>query len=252
MENYKSNYTKSYQNNSKRGKGYDKKIENKFELFIWELEKYFLKRIVSGNFRNLGKVSYMDFACGTGRIIEYLNKEFNFKEIIGIDTSFAMLEEAKKKTNADFLCGNIVENKNLLDGKKFDLITSFRLFLNMEKENKGIILAELCKCLKDDGYLIINNHINRFSLLGIQFWIRKNLLKEKGKIINTATEKEFRKLLDESGFEIIKIEKFTVFPGRKKIILLPEKILFKSELFLSKIPLIRNLGLNQIYICRKK
>lgn len=252
MTKYESKYTDSYLINLKKGESYDRIIENRFELFIWELEKHFLKKAFLNFLKNSRDIQYLDFACGTGRIITFFKKDLKLENALGIDTSSSMIEEAGKKSGAEFLCGNIVENQDLLGDKKFDLITSFRLFLNIEKENREIILKELYKYLKEDGYLIINNHINRFSLIGIQFWIRKNLFKEKGRIINTATEKEFTKMLNNSGFNVLKVYKFTFFPGRKNVIFLPKDILFKLELSISKIPFLRNFCLSQIYVCQKK
>lgn len=252
MEKYISSYTNSYLKKQDKGESYDRKIGSKFELFIWDLEKKMLREIFSEIFssQNNEAIEYLDFACGTGRVISFLKNELGFKNALGIDTSEAMISEAKKKVSAEFICSNIVEHPEDLDGRKFDLITSFRLFLNIEKENREVILKELFKYLKDDGYLIINNHVNRYSLIGIQFWIRR-LIGNK-QIINTATKKEFCELLEKAGFNVLKVYKFTLIPGRKNILMLPKKFLLNLELFLSRIPWIRNLGLSQIYICQKR
>lgn len=249
MTNYKSSYTEGYQNNPKRGEGYDKKIENEFELFTWNLEKHFLKKIVEDFLKNDKDVKYLDFACGTGRIIAFLVNEIGINNAVGLDMSESMLAEAKKKTNAKFICGNIIENKELLKDQKFDLITIFRLFLNLEKNNREVILKNVSRYLKDDGCIALNNHINRYSLVGFQFWIRR-LLGNK-KVINTATQKEFEKMIRNSGLKIEKIYKFTFLPGRNNVILLPRNTLRKVELFISRIPIVRNFCLSQIYVCKK-
>jgi SAM-dependent methyltransferase len=250
MENYESHYTDSYLKKKEKGKGYDTKIGSTFELFLWDLEKIFLKEIIEEFFPGKkDEIKYLDFACGTGRIIAYFKNGLGIKNSVGLDTSRPMLDEAKKKTEAQFICGNINEDKSLLVPRYFDVITAFRLFLNLEKENREPVLNELKQYLKDDGLLIINNHINRYSLIGFQFWIRRLL--GNTSIIHNATEKEFKEMLNRSGFDVIKVCKFAFFPGRKKIIILPKKYLKRVELFISKIPVIRNLCLSQIYVCRK-
>ena len=246
-------YTQGYGKGS--GKKYDKKINNKFELFIWNLEKHILTKIRKNNFKTTKNKKHLDFACGTGRVIKHLEK--NFENQTGIDTSKYMVEEAKKKTKkAKYVVGNILDKK--LTKQKFDLITSFRLFLNLDKEFRVPILKELRTHLKYDGLLVVNNHMNRYSLLGIQFFLRKKLLGQgrdkKGKkgVINTMSEYEFRKHLNEAGFKVEEVYRFTLLPGRNNCILLPEKILEKVELFLSKIPILNLIGKDQIYVCTRK
>lgn len=257
MKNYNSDYMKKYLSSKNFGKKYDKIISNKFEILIWNVEKKILKKIYK-KYLNNPKINYLDFACGTGRIITYFVNELGIKNAYGMDTSKPMLNEAKKKTIAKFINKNIVKEEKLLIDKKFSLITSFRLFLNLEEKNRDIILKKLHKNLDDkNGYLIINNHLNRYSFLGIFFWIR-HLLGEKINrknnqgILNTMSEREFRKLIKKNGFKIVKTYRFVLFPGRKNFIVLPEKILINIEIFLSKIPILNLFCKDQIFLCKKK
>lgn len=251
MEKYSSRYTHAYQKNRKAGKKYDKKICNRFEQFIWDLEKHYLDRITE----KYSGEDYLDFACGTGRIIEFLSDKF--ESSVGIDTARPMLQEAQKKVpDAQFITGNIVTEK--VTDKTFDVITSFRLFLNLETENRVKILRSLRRLLKEDGILVINNHMNRYSIIGLRFWIAHKIfgrplnrdIEEKG-IINTMSANEVKTMLREAGYRIIEVHRFTVLPGRKNILLLPRKMLFYVERFLSKVPLINRLAKDQIYVCKK-
>ena len=58
---------------------------------------------------NLGKSSkILDVGCGTGNLVGYYNK--NGYNIIGIDTSSAMIEKSKEKfPEADFRKANVLE-----------------------------------------------------------------------------------------------------------------------------------------------
>lgn len=253
----KSKYTKSY-HREYAGVKYDEAISNRFEEFIWNyLEKAVLKDIFKRYLHGNKKIKYLDFACGTGRVLSLFVNELNIKDATGIDTAEPMVKQARKRVKARFIIGNIIENKKLIK-EKFDLITSFRLFLNLEEENRKKILIALKDILKDNGILVINNHMNRFSIIGFQFWIRRllgaKLKRDIGKkgIINIMSEFEINGTLKKCGYRIIKVYRFTLFPGRKKIIILPERILKKVEIFFSKMPLINLFTKDQIFICTKK
>lgn len=244
------NYTKGYFRKN-AGRSYDKVVSNRYELFITTLEEYYLKKTINKYFEN--KPKHLDFACGTGRVLKIL--ENNVKSQTGIDTADEMVKEARSKVNATFHVGNILERKIM--NEKFDLVTSFRLFLNLNEKYRGPILEKLRSYLKDDGLLIVNNHMNRYSLLGFQFFFRNKILRHSlkrdgGKIINTMSEYQLRKHLKKEGYKVIKVCRFGFFPGRKNLIFLPEKVLFRLELLISKIPLINLFCKDQVYICRKK
>ncbi|MCA9496058.1 MAG: methyltransferase domain-containing protein [Nanoarchaeota archaeon] len=255
MEKYQSNYTDKYIKSDEYGKTYDKVISNKYESFIWKFEQNLLSEIYKKNFKAKDRIKYLDFACGTGRVINFFMKKFRFLKVVGMDTSKHMVDTAKKSINAEFVVGNLVENPNLLS-EKFDMITSFRLFLNIENENRRKILVELRKKLNDDGILIVNNHLNRYSILGSIFRLR-NLMGSKlntgtrDGILNTMSEKEFRKVLEQSGFKIVEVKRFIFFPGRKNLVVLPIVLLKKVEKFLSKVPVINYFHKDQIFVCKK-
>ena len=255
MAKYQSDYADKYIKSDECGKTYDKAISDKFGSFIWDFEKELLLKIHKKYFGKR-KVKYLDFACGTGRIIGFCSKKFKFKDIIGLDTSEHMIEVARKSVKAKFIVGNLVEKPDLVSGE-FDLITCFRLFLNLEDKNRAVILEALRKKLSGDGILIVNNHLNRYSVLGLIFKMRhllgSKLVAETHKgILNTMGDKEFKKILDKSGFKVIETYRFIFLPGRKNLIVLPKSILFQVETFISKIPLLNYLGKDQIYVCQKK
>lgn len=260
MVKYNSKYSDTYViKDVAKGRKYDAAISTKFEFIIWEIEKKTLKDIFD-NFLNSNKyLDYLDFACGTGRILCYMKNELKLYNVTGLDISAEMLSEAKKKCEGNFIEGNMVENNNLLKNKKFDLITSFRLFLNLENENSMIILNELKYYLKKDGYLIINNHMNRYSILGLVAFLLKKLgmpskieaKKNQRGIINTASELEFKKILKEAGYKVEKVYRFQLFPGYKNFVIFPKEISVPIEIFISKIPILNLFCKDQVYVCQK-
>ena len=254
MVEYESKYTDSYFQTN--GSSYDDAISTQFELIIWDIEKYYLKKIL--NTVPEKEIRYMDFACGTGRVISYLGQYI--EDRTGIDTSECMLQLAQEKISARYVNGNIVEDETLLGGETFNLITAFRLFLNIENKNRYLILKALRNYLTDDGYLIVNNHMNRYSILGMMAFSLKSLrilplradakTRQRG-IINTMSELEFRKVLTASGYEVTRVYRFVLFPGHNSLVILPHRTLVRMEIRLSRIPLLNLMCKDQIYVCRK-
>ncbi|MFA5075827.1 MAG: class I SAM-dependent methyltransferase [Patescibacteria group bacterium] len=265
MIGYNSDYSKIYSQSSDAGLNYNKRIGNRFENFIFDLEKYFLVKIFN-DLQNQDK-NYLDFACGTGRIIRFISQNFRFRSYIGYDLSPQMVEEAQKSIKSaevKFIVGDITKNGGSLPDDYFELVTAFRLILNLEPNNRLNILRALHNKLSSDGYLVVNNHMNRYSLMGVIAWLLHQVMRwplkndlaalrlGRRRIISTMSQCEVRKLLDETGFKIIKIYHFTFFPGYKNFVILPPRILFYVELFISSLPLVNYFTKDQIYVCVKK
>lgn len=261
---YSSQYSDIYFNRGV-GKIYDSKISNRFESFIFSIEQ----RILAAIFTPLegSNKSYLDFACGTGRILSFVADNFTFKEYVGFDSAKEMIEVAKSKVTragACFIVGNILEQPEILGNGMFDVVTAFRLILNLEPEYRLPLLKQLNDKIKKGGILIINNHMNRYSMLGLValfmhkvlgYPLKRNLnthKKDRRNIINTMSEREARVLLEEANFQVVRTYRFTFFPGHNNFLLLPSQLLYPVELFLSKIPLINFFCKDQVYVCVKK
>ena len=233
---------------SHRGKGigkkYDDYLSNRFERFIYDMEIEVLSKWVQKHFPN--KIpKYLDFACGTGRITQIL--EPHAKKATGADISKDMLEQARKKCKKTrFVCTDI-DQKGLEE--KFDLITAFRFFLNAEPKLRASIMHTLTEHLSDKGYLVFNIHMNRTSLLGMQFFIRR-LLGQKD-IPHTMSIREVRRMARREKLRIVDMIPLAHIPGRLDILLLPEKMLRKVERFLTKIKVLRFFAKDLIIVCRK-
>lgn len=259
MSEYKSEYMKSYHRDGAAGANYDRGISNRFELFIFDIEKVVLNEIYARFLGARPNIAYLDYACGTGRILGLLQDDTEIK--VGMDTSDDQLAQARARVpDAELINDNIVTNPARL-GRKFDLVTCFRLFLNLERRNRLPVLEKLHDALLDDGYLVVDNHMNRYSALGlIALFFRKVLgypekssvpLGAKG-IIGTMSEREMRSVLFASGFVVRKTYRFVLLPGHKSLLVLPERLLLPLEMALSKVPILNLVGKNQIYVCQKK
>ena len=239
-------YRNSHVGNN-HGKEYDQAINNKFERTIFKIETKIIKKVVNKYYRSKGKINnYLDFACGTGRITQIIEKVA--KNSNGVDISPDMLAVAKKKCKKTKFVRQDITKKPLKG--KFDLITAWRFFLNAENKLRKDVLLSLRKNIAKDGKLIFNIHMNRYSIVGFQFYLR-SLLGGKN-LINNMSLGEAKKLLRETNYEIVEVIPLAHLPGRLDITLLPEKLLIPFELFLSKLKIFRFFAKDLIVVCRKK
>jgi SAM-dependent methyltransferase len=151
-----------------RGKIYDQRYSSGYTAAMWNrVERPLLVDI----FKKYGgrTLSCLDFACGTGRITQLLQDEFG--QVTGIDVSPDMLTIAQTKCpKVDFVCGDLREDSNLLG--EFDVIVAFRFFPNAEQDLREEVMTALVKHLKPGGTMILNNHQNSHSAMGILRRIR--------------------------------------------------------------------------------
>lgn len=117
-----------------------------------------------------GARSAADFACGTGRILEFLGRHFSSP--VGIDISPDMLALARARCpRAVLILGDVTTTSDLAPGP-FDLITAFRFFLNAEPSLRSQVLAWMGRSLRPGGAVVANFHLNPQSLRGIYLRLR--------------------------------------------------------------------------------
>ena len=255
---YSSAYTASYLRPEASGASYDLAVENRFELAIYELERWHLRKLFATYCHADPNTRYLDFACGTGRILSV------FRDLIavrtGVDTSPGQLERARHKDPAARLvCGNLVDDPDLLGGARFDLVTCFRLFLNLESEYRVPILKRIRELLAPGGRVILDNHMNRYSALGLMavlahrgLGIPRKPFVPPGRrgIISTMSEREMRRTLAAAGLEVELVIRLCVLPGHGSFTLLPERWLVPVERVLGQVPFLNRASKNQIFVCR--
>jgi len=86
----------SYRDSHKaKGADYDRMFqERSYVALLWELERKALDDLVPSS--NGAQLDYLDFACGTGRVLAYL--EERMATAAGVDVSSSMLAEARRRT----------------------------------------------------------------------------------------------------------------------------------------------------------
>ncbi|TSC79446.1 MAG: type 12 methyltransferase [Parcubacteria group bacterium Gr01-1014_29] len=97
---------------------------------LWQEEKRVLQRELSQLEKDVANISYLDFACGTGRLLSFLEDRVN--EAVGVDIAEEMLGRARKIVHRARVIRADSTREDPLAGEVFDFITAFRFFLNAE------------------------------------------------------------------------------------------------------------------------
>ena len=194
-------YTESHKYEAK-GAEYEAYYQSKaWQRFLWSREQEILLRILEKYFDGRD-VHLLDFACGTGRITEFL--ENRVKTPMGIDVSDSMLTIAQEKLKRTELIKADITAENILKPRKFNLITAFRFFLNAEPELRSAAFKKLADLLEEDGYLVFNNHQNSGSP-----WMRLRFAHYRKKnpqgTFNVMSIEQMKNLAEGAGLEIVEI-----------------------------------------------
>lgn len=196
-----------------RAKRYEQKYSgDSHENRVWYLEQGYLDELIE---RHLGDrpIRYLDFACGTGRVIAFL--EPRVRSSTGIDVSASMLElAASKVADSTLICGDPTADPGLIPGP-YDLITAFRFFLNAQDELREAALRALHGALADDGLLVFNIHGNRWSLRLPGVLVRRYVLRQTSpNRLNSLSFPKMRRLLARQGFRVVEVRGYGFLPQR--------------------------------------
>lgn len=185
---------------------YSKTYREGYYLYQWQLlERPLLAKILRRQAAS-GARRLLDFACGTGRILSLAER--HFPETWGVDVSDSMLAIARRECERSTLVCQDLTREPLAE--RFDLVTSFRFFLNAEPDLRARALVALRRCLRPDGVLIANVHVNRRSPLGVAYRTRNWLLDEQR--ANTLGYEEFERLLNAHGFVVEEVHWYSYLP----------------------------------------
>jgi SAM-dependent methyltransferase len=161
---------------------------------LWHLEQRILPRLLA----DLPvPTRVLDFAAGTGRISELLERTFPEASVHGVDVSPEMLEKARERcTDVSFVEGDITRDDDLLHGP-YDLVTAFRFFLRAEPALRHDALGAIRGRLSPSGRLVANFHRNPTSVRGL--WLRVRPGQRRLPFLSLA---EVERLLWAGGFAV--------------------------------------------------
>jgi SAM-dependent methyltransferase len=177
---------------------------------VWSLQRPHLEALLRDFETRHGRFKYLDFACGTGRIIS-VGERFA-GESTGVDISPHMIERAATRVSSSrLIVANILTDPSSIDAD-YDVITAFRFFLNTEHEMRVAVMASLASRLRTpDSLLVFNIHGNARSTLAVTSMYRR--LRGWGPAW-LMSHREVRALVEGSGLEIVDRIGFGLWPRR--------------------------------------
>lgn len=166
----------------------------------WSSLRRYLRAVVRRTPGGAGPRRALDYACGAGRVLAELAPYCG--ELHGWDTSAAMLRECHRAVpQARLRQVDLSEpDADLGPVPRFDVITVFRLLLNLEPDRRLVILRRLAGLLAGGGRLIVDNHGNRHSLRHLA--LRYGRRRTPG-FANELTDREVRALLTAAGLRVL-------------------------------------------------
>lgn len=231
-------YRESHKDPRKGVEYHAKFSDNPYRSMIWSFEKRVLSDVIKRH--ELGGARHLDFACGTGRVIQHL-KQFTSTSL-GVDVSESMLKVARSEMpEAQFI--NIDLTREQLDQKAFNLITAFRFFANAQDDLRSDAMRTLANMLAPDGVLVFNNHKTRASAVyRVGRIVRKNQ--------RDMSTGDVMALVRDSGLRVVEIHHVGVFPSIDRLRLMPIALLRFLEGMLSKVSWLGPFASNRIFVCK--
>ncbi|HMM75438.1 MAG TPA: methyltransferase domain-containing protein [Gammaproteobacteria bacterium] len=229
------------------GKGlwYDATHAEKVDAVIWSS---FIKDFVSRAFEEAvarGAKRYLDFACGTGRLLKVGVKYF--PAATGIDVSADMLEVARERVpEALFYCVDVTREQDQRIGD-FDCVTLFRFLLNAEPSLRNEVLVWLAAHMSTGATLIGNNHMESASISGLVTAFANRWI---GRGRNHLSRQDVEAMLSAAGFRVQLWAGFRVLPTVMGKPILGHRLQMAFERLLVGLGLGR-FGVEQIFVARR-
>lgn len=245
MSTSSADYRQSHTDAAHARRYHDRFLRNSHRQGMWKLEQACLAQIVRKH--GLGPdAAYLDFACGTGRVTQYMAGFF--PRAYGVDISGAMLGIAREETRAvTFVEGDLTTNPAVLPPIAFNVVTAFRFFPNAQAELRHQALAAIRERMAPGGLLVWNNHLNVDSTM---LRLARTLTRDPASRLGMSIP-EMDRLMADHGFTVVERYGLGALPFNDRVNLLGTGPLLLTERMLGRLPL--PLGMHQdiIYVARK-
>lgn len=230
---------------------HDEYSPSSYPALLSRIEQGFLSAVVGELSATVKEVHHLDFACGTGRIVSFL--EPRVTTATGVDVSPSMLSLARRKVpGATIVQADITRDPQALAGP-FDLITAFRFVLNAEPDLRYAAFRRLSVLLRDErSLLVFNNHINLWSYK-LATWPSQRVASFAGRpsgMGNFLTNRQVQELCSACGLTIERVYGCG-FLSRRAMSLVGYDKLYGVESRLAKIMWLRHFGADQVYVARR-
>jgi len=115
--------------------------------------------------------SVLDFGCGVGRVSRALSERFD--QVIAVDVSGSMLDEARKANqhigNIAFVHNTAVDLSVIPDGS-IDFVYTNMVLQHMPRQQQIVFIREFCRILRPKGFLSMQTHAKN-NLKSWQGWV---------------------------------------------------------------------------------
>lgn len=217
-----------------------------FDDVLWRVEQRQLTRLLRRIAPDLARASVMDFACGQGRILAYLDGRVG--SLTGVDISPLMLERARAAAGeAELICADIVDSPQDVPGD-MDLITCFRFLLLAEPALRESCVRALTTKLRQGGAIVFGLHGNPMSRRGLVEGFNQ-LLRPKRSRLPAFSLRDMRDLASRCGLRVTMATGLGYLP-RSVARLLPTSVFERLETFLAGAPVLWRFGTNLIVVCK--
>jgi SAM-dependent methyltransferase len=214
---------------------------------LWSAERACLLRLILRHFPDHQSAEALDFACGTGRISEFLMPLV--RSLTCVDVSQAMLDRAKGRVGeAEIICADIVASPQSVPGNK-DIITAFRFVLLAEPELRVACIRELRNRLRSDrSIMILNTHGNPWSFRALAT-LRDRVLRRDRRLPSLSLG-DMKELAKSCGLRVVGATGLGFVPTflAKR---LPARVLGAVERALAGLPLLWRLGSIQLVVMQR-
>lgn len=236
-----SDYRVSHTASEKGAEYHAKFFDNPYRSMMWGFEQKILDSVVDR--KAPSSASYLDFACGTGRLMTHLGPKFH--DAVGVDVAESMLDIARQNSPSSTFVNADLTRSNVFDGRKFDVITAFRFFANAQDDLRRDAMQALAAHLADNGILIFNNHKNSSSIV----YAFAALIRREQR---NMSHQQVQQLVFDAGLEIIESHFAGVFPATDRVRTLPVWILRWLEKMAMRFGFLSALASNRIYVCARR
>lgn len=218
-----------------------------YDAYMWEMEKEVLLKEI--NLLGKTRINYLDFACGTGRILSFVEQYVS--ESTGIDVSEDMLVLAKNKIRNSLLIKCDLTKEDVIKNKQYDLVSAFRFFLNAQKDLRNEVMPLLSKKMANDGILIFNIHGNISSYYFLPMIFSK--IKKNREKLNAMSYFEMLSLIKNSKLNVIRVYGIGFIPSSFYRLFKSRRKYFVSlERKFSNFKFLKYFARNLIFVCTKE
>lgn len=196
---------------STRALTYDIELSAGYQGGLWTTRERDLVLGIISEVRRRGAESFVDLACGTGRILEVGVAAGLHAH--GVDVSAAMLDACRRR-----IPGAALSHAHLGDFRPEgpqDLVTLFRFFTNAEPELREEAVATAHRLLVPGGVFVSNVHLQVTSPGGAARQLARAA--RRAEYPRPYSWRRHRRLLEHAGFVVERIEPYGLLPNIGRI-----------------------------------